>query len=83
MISHGSGGAARVADSVEGSPQHREEPSALETLVLAEKAMGHSDLEVAAKLMLAEWTVRSIVRKQCRDSSTASRLHMRRRPATI
>jgi DNA-binding NarL/FixJ family response regulator len=59
-----------VADSVERSPQHREDPSELETRVLAEKTVGLSDLEVAAKLMLSESTVRSIVRKHGRHSGT-------------
>ncbi len=63
-----------MADSDEGYPQYHGEPSALETLVLAERAIRYSDLEVAAKLMLAEWTVRSIVRKQYWGSSAASRL---------
>ena len=75
-----------MADSVERSPQHREEPSALEALVLAEKTAGLSDLEVAAKLMLSECTVRSIVRKHCRDSGTPQRFllfALGRRPATV
>lgn len=63
-----------MADSVERSPQPREEPSELETRVLAEKTVGLSDLEVAAKLMLSECTVRSIVRKHDRDSGTRQRL---------
>lgn len=65
-----------MADSVERSPQHREGPSALETLVLAEKTIGLSDLEVAAKLMLSECTVRSIVRKHCRDAGVPQRLFL-------
>ena len=72
-----------MADSVEGSPQRREEPSALETVVVAAKAIGLSDLEVAAKLMLAEWTVRLIVRKNSADSSTTARLRHRLRVSRI
>ena len=63
-----------MADSIERVPQHREDPSALEKRVLAEKTVGLSDLEVAAKLMLSECTVRAIVRKHCRDSGPPQRL---------
>ena len=63
-----------MAELVGRSPQHREEPSAVERRVLAEKASGLSDLEVAAKLMLSQRAVRAIVCRHGRDSSTASLL---------
>ena len=63
-----------MADSIERVPQQREDPSALETQVLAEKTVGLSDLEVAAKLMLSECTVRAIVRRHYRDHQAPQRL---------
>jgi hypothetical protein len=48
-------------------PFRREEPSALERQVLAEKVTGLSDLEVSAKLMVSERFVRSIVRQHGRE----------------
>jgi hypothetical protein len=43
--------------------------SELEKRVLTEKAKGLSDLEIASKLMLSEWVVRSIARKRGRGIS--------------
>jgi hypothetical protein len=63
-----------VAELVGRSPQHREEPSAVERRVLAEKASGLSDLEVAAKLMLSQQAVRAIVCRHGREPSTGSLL---------
>lgn len=65
-----------VAELVERFPQRREGPSAVEARVLAEKASGLSDLEVAAKLMLSQRTVRAIVCRHGRDSSTTFSLRL-------
>jgi hypothetical protein len=79
----GRGWRLAVADSVKRFPQHREEPSTLEARVLAEEAHGLSDLEVAARLMLSQRTVRAIVRRQGRDASPTVRFRHRWRSVAV